>query len=134
MGAPTTREGWELRASTSLAKLWKGQGKRRDARELLAPVHAWFIEGFDTKDLKEAGALTVYACATHGLFNGPALERIAESEIDRLIVTDTVAIDPLTKPDNVEVLTVAGILAETIQNVFSDDSVSAIFAGENQLF
>ena len=84
--------------------------------------------------LKEAGALKVYACATHGLFNGPALERIAESDIDRLVVTDTVAIDPLTKPDNVEVLTVAGILAETIRNVFADDSVSAIFAGENQLF
>ena len=72
--------------------------------------------------------MKVYACATHGLFNGPALERIAESEIDRLIVTDTVAIDPLTKPDNVEVLTVAGILADTIRNVFADDSVSAIFA------
>jgi ribose-phosphate pyrophosphokinase len=84
--------------------------------------------------LKEAGALKVYACATHGLFNGPALERIAASEIDRLVVTDTVPVDPLTKPDNVEVLSVAGILAETIQNVFSDDSVSAIFAGENQLF
>jgi ribose-phosphate pyrophosphokinase len=84
--------------------------------------------------LKEAGAVKVYACATHGLFNGPALERIAESEIDRLIVTDTVAIDPLTKPENVEVLTVAGILADTIRNVFADDSVSAIFAGENQLF
>jgi ribose-phosphate pyrophosphokinase len=84
--------------------------------------------------LKEAGALKVYACATHGLFNGPALERIAASEIDKLVVTDTVPVDPLTKPDNVEVLSVAGILAETIQNVFSDDSVSAIFAGENQLF
>jgi ribose-phosphate pyrophosphokinase len=84
--------------------------------------------------LKDAGATKVYACATHGLFNGPALERIAESHIDRLVVTDTVAIDPLTKPDNVEVLTVAGILAETIRNVFADDSVSAIFAGENQLF
>ncbi len=84
--------------------------------------------------LKEAGAVAVYACATHGLFNGPALERIAESEIDRLIVTDTVPIDPLSRPDNVEVLSVAGILAETIRNVFSDDSVSAIFAGENQLF
>lgn len=84
--------------------------------------------------LKEAGALKVYACATHGLFNGPALERIAESQIDRLVVTDTVPVDPLTKPDNVEVLSVAGILAETIQNVFADDSVSAIFAGENQLF
>jgi ribose-phosphate pyrophosphokinase len=84
--------------------------------------------------LRDAGAVKVYACATHGLFNGQALERIAESEIDRLIVTDTVAIDPLTKPDNVEVLTVAGILADTIKNVFADDSVSAIFAGENQLF
>jgi len=84
--------------------------------------------------LKEAGALKIYACATHGLFNGPALGRIAESEIDKLIVTDTVPVDPLAKPDNIEVLTVAGILAETIQNVFSDDSVSAIFAGENQLF
>ena len=84
--------------------------------------------------LKEAGALKIYACATHGLFNGPALERIAESEIDKLVVTDTVPVDPVTKPDNVEVLSVAGILAETIRNVFSDDSVSAIFAGENQLF
>ena len=84
--------------------------------------------------LKEAGALKVYACATHGLFNGPAVQRITESEIDRLVVTDTVPVDPLTKPDNVEVLTVAGILAETIRNVFADDSVSAIFAGENQLF
>ena len=84
--------------------------------------------------LKEAGAVKVFAVATHGLFNGPALERIQGSEIDKLIVTDTVPIDPLNRPDNVEVLSVAGILADTILNVFSDDSVSAIFAGENQLF
>lgn len=84
--------------------------------------------------LKEAGAVRVYACATHGLFNGPALERIGESAIDKLVVTDTVPVDPREKPQNVEVLTVAGILAETIRNVFADDSVSAIFAGENQLF
>jgi ribose-phosphate pyrophosphokinase len=84
--------------------------------------------------LKDAGALKIYACATHGLFNGPALERIADSAIDKLIVTDTVPVDPLAKPGNIEILTVAGILAETIKNVFADDSVSAIFAGENQLF
>jgi ribose-phosphate pyrophosphokinase len=84
--------------------------------------------------LKEAGAVKIYACATHGLFNGPALERIADSAIDKLVVTDTVPVDPRTKPENVEVLSVAGILAETINNVFADDSVSAIFAGENQLF
>ena len=47
--------------------------------------------------LKEAGAMKVYACATHGLFNGPALERIASSAIDRLVVTDTVPVDPPTQ-------------------------------------
>jgi predicted ATPase len=48
---------WELRAATSLARLWRDQGKRRQARDLLAPVYGWFTEGFDTLDLKEAKAL-----------------------------------------------------------------------------
>ncbi|MGH8634523.1 MAG: hypothetical protein ACRET7_10375, partial [Burkholderiales bacterium] len=48
---------WELRTSTSLAKLWQSQGKRKKALNLLKPVYAWFTEGFDTKDLKEAKAL-----------------------------------------------------------------------------
>jgi predicted ATPase len=48
---------YELRAATSLARLWRGQGKRDEARELLAPVYGWFTEGFDTLDLKEAKAL-----------------------------------------------------------------------------
>jgi predicted ATPase len=48
---------WELRAAMSLARLWRDQGKVREARELLAPVYGWFTEGFDTRDLKEARAL-----------------------------------------------------------------------------
>jgi predicted ATPase len=48
---------WELRAATSLARLWRDQGKRDEARDLLAPVYGWFTEGFDTRDLKEAKAL-----------------------------------------------------------------------------
>jgi hypothetical protein len=48
---------WELRTSTSLARLWQSQGKRQDAYELLAPVYGWFTEGFDTADLKDAKAL-----------------------------------------------------------------------------
>jgi predicted ATPase len=48
---------WELRAATSLARLWQSQGKRQDAHELLAPVYAWFTEGFDTADLQDARAL-----------------------------------------------------------------------------
>jgi predicted ATPase len=48
---------WELRASMSLARLWRDQGKVPQARELLVPVYGWFTEGFDTRDLKEAKAL-----------------------------------------------------------------------------
>jgi predicted ATPase len=48
---------WELRASMSLARLWRDQGKPRQARELLAPVYGWFAEGFDTRDLKQAKAV-----------------------------------------------------------------------------
>jgi class 3 adenylate cyclase/predicted ATPase len=48
---------WELRAAMSLARLWRDQGKVREARELLAPVYGWFTEGFDTLDLKDAKAL-----------------------------------------------------------------------------
>ena len=48
---------WELRASMSLARLWRDQAKVQQARELLAPVYGWFTEGFDTRDLKEAKAL-----------------------------------------------------------------------------
>jgi pentatricopeptide repeat protein len=48
---------WELRTSTSLARLWQGQGKRKKAHQLLAPIYGWFTEGFDTKDLKEAKEL-----------------------------------------------------------------------------
>ena len=48
---------WELRSAMSMARLWRDQGKRGEARELLAPVYGWFTEGFDTLDLKEAKAL-----------------------------------------------------------------------------
>jgi predicted ATPase len=48
---------WELRAATSLARLWRDQGKHAEAHELLAPIYGWFTEGFDTLDLKEAKAL-----------------------------------------------------------------------------
>ena len=48
---------WELRAATSLARLWREQGRQQDAHDLLAPVYGWFTEGFDTLDLKEAKAL-----------------------------------------------------------------------------
>ena len=48
---------WELRAAMSMGRLWRDQGKRDEARQLLAPVYGWFTEGFDTRDLKEVKAL-----------------------------------------------------------------------------
>ncbi len=84
--------------------------------------------------LKEHGAGDVWVFATHGLFCGNALEKFKNSDIAGIVVTDTVPIDMLNRPDNLRVLSVGELLADTIMNVFSDDSVSAIFGGENQLF
>src|SRR5437870_441763 len=84
--------------------------------------------------LKEQGATDVWVFATHAIFSGDSLERFGKADLAGIVVTDTVPIDPLSRPDNMTVLPVSGLLAETIMNVFSDDSVSAIFGGENQLF
>jgi predicted ATPase len=48
---------WELRAAMSMARLWRDQGRRAEAHDLLAPIYGWFTEGFNTRDLKEAKAL-----------------------------------------------------------------------------
>jgi ribose-phosphate pyrophosphokinase len=85
--------------------------------------------------LKEEGAARVIACATHGVFSGPAYERLAyeSSGIERIVVTDTLPLRP-GAPDNITVLSCAQTLADSIRRIFTDDSVSEIFAGENQLF
>ncbi len=84
--------------------------------------------------LKEQGATAVWVFATHGIFAAGSLERFAEADLAGIVLTDTVPIDSLRRPENMTVLPVSGLLAETIMNVFCDDSVSAIFGGENQLF
>jgi ribose-phosphate pyrophosphokinase len=73
---------------------------------------------------------------THGLFafSQKALERMTDANLSGIVTTDSVPIDPLRRPSNMTVLPVSGLLAETILNVFADESVSAIFGGENQLF
>jgi ribose-phosphate pyrophosphokinase len=84
--------------------------------------------------LRVAGATRVLACATHGVFSGDAAARLAESAIETIVITDTVPLAAVRDATNVEVLTASGILADTIANVFTDTSVSAIFAGANELF
>ena len=84
--------------------------------------------------LRDHGATDIWIFVTHALLSAEGLRRIDEAGFAGIVVTDTVPIDPIAKPDNMTVLTVAPLLAETIMNVFADDSVSAIFGGENQLF
>ncbi|HKH32128.1 MAG TPA: ribose-phosphate pyrophosphokinase [Gaiellaceae bacterium] len=88
----------------------------------------------NVRALKEHGVTDVWVFATHGLFCGGALERFTDADLKGIVVTDTVPIDPVRRPENLTVLPVSRLLAETIMNVFGDDSVSAIFGGENQLF
>ncbi len=80
------------------------------------------------KALKEMGAKDIYACCTHGVFSGPALERIKNSTIKELVVLDTINLSPeLRALDNITLLSVAPIFAEAIRRIFNNDSVSKLF-------
>ena len=80
------------------------------------------------------GAREVWAFLTHALFSPEGLQAVGQSELRGIVVTDTIPIDATQRPQKMTVLPVSGLLAETIMNVFSDDSVSAIFGGDTQLF
>ena len=81
----------------------------------------------------DEGASRVYAVATHGLFSGDAFRTLASSPLSGIVVTDTVP-PRAGAPDLIRVLTCADMLTDSIRRIFTDDSVSEIFAGENQLF
>jgi ribose-phosphate pyrophosphokinase len=84
--------------------------------------------------LREHGATDVWVFVTHALFSKEALARLGEADLTGIVVTDTAPLDPTLMPSNMTVLSVSALLTETIMNVFADESVSAIFGGENQLF
>jgi len=86
------------------------------------------------KLVKQNGATRVLAAATHGLFSGNAFRSLAASPIEKVVVTDTVPLAPGAPLDIIRVESVDRILADTIHNVFCDESVSEIFEGQNQLF
>lgn len=81
----------------------------------------------------DAGAARVYAAATHPVFSGAAYENLAAAGFEQIVVTDTI---PLRSgaPDNVRVLSCADLLTDSVRRIFTDDSVSEVFGGENQLF
>ncbi len=84
--------------------------------------------------VKKAGATKVLAAATHGIFSGAAFDRLEESVIEEIVVTDTIPVPEGSAGGKIQILSVDRILSDTIHNVFCDESVSEIFAGENQLF
>jgi len=84
------------------------------------------------EQLVEKGASSVYAAATHGVFSGPAIDRIKNSVLEKVVVTDTLPLPPEKQIDKIEVLSAAGIIADAIDAVFEDKSVSEIFEGDNQ--
>jgi ribose-phosphate pyrophosphokinase len=83
--------------------------------------------------VKDEGAARVYAACTHPVFSGAAFEALQQAGFEEIVCTDTI---PLRSgaPDNIVVLSCADLLADTIKQIFTDGSVSAVFGGENQLF
>jgi ribose-phosphate pyrophosphokinase len=82
--------------------------------------------------LLEAGATKVYAAATHGILSDPATDRLKNSQIEQVVVTNTLPIGPDKAIDKLVVLSIAPVIAQTIKAVFEEGSVSDLFHGENQ--
>ncbi len=81
--------------------------------------------------LMERGAKEVWAMATHGVLSGPAVDRLKNSKIERIVLTNTLPLPPEKQLPNIEVLSIAPLIAEALGAVFDDTSVSVIFHGEN---
>jgi len=80
------------------------------------------------KALKENGARAIYACATHGVLSGPAIERINNSDIEEVVLTDTIPMgDKSQNTSKIRMLSVAHLLAEAIRRIHEDESVSSLF-------
>jgi ribose-phosphate pyrophosphokinase len=84
------------------------------------------------EQLMEQGASQVCAAATHGVLSGPAIDRLKNSVISKVVVTNTLPLPPEKQIDKIEVLSIAGVIADAIDAVFEDTSVSEIFDGANQ--
>jgi ribose-phosphate pyrophosphokinase len=82
--------------------------------------------------LKAHGASDIYAACTHGVFSGPAIDRLKNSVISKVVTTNTVPLPSEKQLDKIEVLSIAGVIADAIDAVFEDTSVSEIFDGHNQ--
>lgn len=77
--------------------------------------------------LKEAGATEVYACGTHGIFSGPAIERIQDSPIKTMVVTDSIYLPEEKRIDKIELMSVSELIGQAIERIYNNRSVSPLF-------
>ncbi len=122
----------------------KGQKNSVEARDVVGDVRGrtcvLIDDMIDTagtivaaaEQLKEHGAAEVYAACTHAVLSGPAVDRLKNSVISKVVATNTLPITPEKRFDKLEILSVAGVIADAIDAVFEDTSVSEIFGGANQ--
>ena len=83
--------------------------------------------------MRDAGARQVYAAATHPVMSGKAFSNLSGAGFEQVVVTDTIPLRP-GAPSMIRVLSCAELLTDSIRRIFTDDSVSEVFGGENQLF
>ena len=122
----------------------KGQKNAVEARDVVGKVQGrtcvLIDDMIDTggtivaaaEQLMEHGAAEVHAACTHGVLSGPAIDRLKNSVISRVVVTNTLPLPAEKQLDKIEVLSVASVIADAIDAVFEDTSVSEIFGGANQ--
>ena len=79
------------------------------------------------KALKDKGAIEVYACATHGIFSGPAIERLKNSPLNKVVVTDSIEIHEDKMFDKLRILTTSKLFAETIKRIYWNEAISDLF-------
>ncbi|MDR0310967.1 MAG: ribose-phosphate diphosphokinase, partial [Acidobacteriota bacterium] len=77
--------------------------------------------------LKKKGADKIFACSTHGVLSGPAIDRLRDAPLEKIIITNTIPIDESKKLPNMVILSVAGLLGEAIRSVYEETSVSNLF-------
>jgi len=122
----------------------KGQKNMVEARDVVGEVEGrtcvLIDDMIDTggtivaaaQQLAARGATSIYAACTHGVFSGSAIQRLDESCIEKVVMTNTLPLPPGKQSPKIEVLSVAGVIADAIDAVFEDTSVSEIFGGNNQ--
>jgi ribose-phosphate pyrophosphokinase len=86
-----------------------------------------------TRALEREGVHEIYACATHGVLSGPAIERIEESNLSEVVITDTIPLPPAKRLPKIRQLSVAPLIGEAIRRIHEAESVGALFSSEIQL-